>query len=105
MVGAAGKNIVCMIDLEMLFVPHFDEAVITPEAVGMNHATEADLAPDHGLEHGFGAIGHDFREDKTIALEDAENDGFVERSSASFAALAFRAEIGFIDLDDTRIGR
>ena len=94
-----------MLDAEVFLISQIDESVITSPAIGMNDTFKVHAATYDALESGSGAIRNDFRTDFVIAFEQAENNGFSARSTASDAPDPASAEVAFINFDFPSDGR
>lgn len=96
--AVGGELILTMVDSQVLGVAQVDQAVVAPPAVGVDHALEADSAPNDILQNGFRAVGHELGVDLSVAFEDAEDRRFASRAPAASPADLFGPEIGLIDL-------
>ena len=76
-VFAPCEFVVAVVDPEVLVKADVDQAVIATPTIGMDDGARVDLAPDHCLQRGFGAIGDDFGVDLALAFQDTEDDGLA----------------------------
>jgi len=99
MASATSELVLSVLHPKVLFVSEIDQAVISPPAIRMNDAVEADSSPNDGLQRGLCAIRDDFGVDPAISLEYAENRCLAGSAAASLAFDASAAEVGLVDLD------
>jgi len=57
--------------------PDIHQSIVTTPTVGVYDAVDVSLAPDDGLQCGFGGVGDDFAANAIVAFEQAENDGLA----------------------------
>jgi len=67
--------------------------------VGADDAVEGHFAANHSLEHGFGAIGHEFGVHAALSFEDAEDDRLATGAAAGLALDASGSEVAFVHFD------
>jgi len=58
-----GELVVTVADPEMLVKADVHQPVVATPAVGVDDAVDVGLAPDDGLQRGFGGVGNNFRMD------------------------------------------
>lgn len=75
-----GELIAPVIDSEVLVIAQVHEPVIAASAVGVDHRAGVQVAPDHGLQRGLGAIRDDLGVDLIAALQQPEHDSFARRA-------------------------
>jgi len=74
--------VVTVVDPEMLVKADVYQPVVAMPAVGVDDA----VAPDNGLQRGFGGVGNNFRIDAIAAFEQTEDDGLAIGAPPAFAA-------------------
>ena len=94
-----GKFIPSVLDAQVLFVTHIDQAVVPSPAVGVHHRIQADAAANGFLQGLFATIGDNLGVDLSVSFEDAKDNGLAGRPPASFTSNAFGSEVGFVDFD------
>ena len=97
--STSDKFIPAMSDSEMLAIAHIDQTVIPAPAIRVDDTVQRDLAANNCLQRGVPAVGNKFRVDLPMALENAKDDRFAGRSSASFSFHAARPKVRFLDFD------
>ena len=102
---ATSKFIRPMLNAEVLRVADINQPVVAAPAVAVNHSFRRNAAPNNGLKCDLLAVGHDLGVDRTVAPEDAEDNGLTARSTATFAAHAASAKVGLINFDLAGEGR
>ena len=99
MVLTHGKLMSLVIHPEMFLISHVDQSVVAGPAVGVDDGFQADAARN-GLPQRLSAtVGDDLGVDRTVALEDAEDDGLAGGAAAPFTTNAARTEVALVDLD------
>lgn len=105
MIGAPHELVVAMVDPKVLFQANAHQFVIATSAIGVNAADGIGLAPDDGLQCGFGGFGDDFGVHAVIALEQPKGDGLATGASATLTPNAPGAKVGLIGFEFTGKGR
>lgn len=100
----AAELVGVVIDPQMLAIPHIDQAVVTPPAVGMDDAVEGDFPANRGQKHRFRAVGDDLGVDLVVSFVDAEDGGLPSRAASGLALDPAGSEVAFIDLDGAAEG-
>jgi len=85
---------------KMLAVPDINQPVVTAPAIAVDYSIERNMPANHLLQRAFLTIRNDLGINRTITLEDAEDDGLTRRAASAFASHAPRAEVRFINLDN-----
>lgn len=98
----SGKFIIAMVDTKMLVVSHIDEAIVAFKPIGVNDAITSHLAPDDGLQCGFGAVRHNLGIDPAMPFDETEYNSLAISASATFAFNPASAEEGFVHFDLAR---
>lgn len=96
MVVPLGEFILAMVDTKVFVVSHIDGPIVAFEPIGVDDAVIGHLAPDDGLQCGFGAIRHDLGIDPAVPFDETEYDGLATSSSATFAYNPACTEEGFV---------
>src|SRR5271157_77841 len=94
---AHGKLMSFVIHAEMFLIAHVDQSVVAAPAVGVNDGFQADAAGNGLPQRLSPTVGDDLGVDKTVALEDAEDDGLAPSAAAAFASHATRTEVTLVD--------
>lgn len=100
-ISSIGKLIVGMIDAEMFRVTDINQPVVTAPAVRMSDCMQSDAPANHGLQRPSAAVRDDLGTDRTVALEDAEDNRFPARAATALAAHAARSEAASVNFDDS----
>ena len=104
-VFSVGELILSMTDAKVFRVPDIDQAVVADPAIGVDDRVEADFAPDYLLQRTFLGIWNDLSPYMITTFQNAEDDGFLARTSTSFSFDSVRSEVGLVDLDCAADGR
>jgi hypothetical protein len=91
-----------MMDSEVLGVADINEAIIAAPAVRVDDCFESHATANNGLQRGLFAVGNDLRIDRTITLEDTEDDGLARCAAPALATHSTSAKVRFIDFNFTR---
>jgi len=98
---ASSQFVVAMIDPKVLVKADVYPPIIPTPAIGMDDTGDVRLAPNNGLQCGFGGIGDDFGVDAIAALEQTKDDGLAIGSPPAFAANPSCAKVRFIGFKRT----
>lgn len=96
---AAAELVACVIDPQVLLVPHVHQSVVALEPVGVDHSPKVHFAANCGQNRVIRAVLYHLRLDLAVPLTDSEHDGLAARASARLALDATRTEVALIDLD------
>ncbi len=103
--GTRNKLVLPMIHPKVFPIPDVDEAILASPTVGIDDALQGHLSSNDALKSVFRAIRNDLGVDLSVSLEQAEDDGFSERSAASFPFDPSGSEEGFVHFDLPGQGR
>lgn len=98
-VVTSGEFIIAMVDTEVPVVSHIDETIVAFKPIGVNDTVTGHLAPDDGLQFGFGAVRHDLGIDPAMPFDETEYNGLAISAPATLAFNPACAEEGFVHFD------
>lgn len=98
----SGEFILAMVDTKVFVISHINKTIVAFKAIGVDDAIRGHLAPNDGLQRGFGTIRHDLGIHSSVPFDETEYDGLAIRTSATFAFHPACAEEGFVHFDLAR---
>ena len=99
-VRPVGELTFSVLDPEVLFVTHIDEAVVPAPAVTVDDRLEPHTTPDHLLQRCFSAIRNDLGIDVLTTLKDTKYDRLASSSSSLLPSNSLRSKITLVHFND-----
>ena len=96
-----GEFVVCVTDSEVLSESDINQPVVANPTIAMNHRIQGDLSANQPLQGSFLGVWHNLSPHLIAAFQDAKDDGLVASSTSTFSLDPVRAEIRFVDFDDS----
>lgn len=96
-----GEFVVCVTYSEVLSESDINQPVVANPTIAMNHRVQGDLSANQPLQGSFLGVWHNLSPHLIAAFQDAEDDGLVASSTSAFSLDPVRAEIRFVDFDDS----
>ena len=96
-----GKLIAHMINTKMFLETNINQSVIAAPAVRMNHRLRLDAPANNRLQRFLRAVRDNLRVNRTVTLEDAEDNRFARCAASALAAHTTRSEVTFINFNNS----
>ena len=96
------KFISRVIDSKMFRVANVNQSIVAAPFVRVNNRVQANTPANDGLEGFLAAVRDDFRIDRTVPFEDAEDFSLAAGSSPALALDSSCAEVAFVNFDFAR---
>ncbi len=92
---AIHKFIGTVINPQMFCIADINQSIVAAPLVRVNYRVHRDTPANHRLQRFLAAIRDNFRVDRAIPFEDAEDFGFAARTAPALAFNAPRAKVAF----------